>query len=333
MATITRFFVQTFRVPSRWVYAFLSLCIVMCISDLSWAQSVEPPEDKTENKLDYAGYRFKPYEANNAAYQATQGDQNSAEVNFSFMYLLTSPDKDLLHCQVCLEAFLSYTGKFDFYMGSRPSGPVINRISNPAAHFRLHGEKLSGLGLTWLDMGIEHKSNGQVVSANQIDPISKQYTAAVKHNAGDYQYFDSISRGTNYLSFEGSKDGSIGGKDASYRLKLFALHRGEESDVYWGKYAGQKVRIADFERTRLAVGGKFGDAGSRPDLQNAYGLEWTVGDKGLATDSANIWVTYPVLILGLELPLTLRAHFGPMNELSNYTESRRSVGIGLDFYH
>jgi hypothetical protein len=49
------------------------------------------------------------------------------------------------------EVFVAYTGQFDFYSGTRPSGPVINRISNPGIHWRVgdKGLRTDSFDLSW----------------------------------------------------------------------------------------------------------------------------------------------------------------------------------------
>jgi len=63
-----------------------------------------------------------------------------------------------------------------------------------------------------------------------------------------------------------------------------------------------------------------------------WGLEWTVGKGMLDTDSLDFHVTFPSMSVGgMKLPWFVRAHFGPMNNLSDYTRSQNSVGIGVRF--
>lgn len=281
-------------------------------------------------------YHFTPYQPNSAVLQSSQGDDVSIEVNYSFRYLLSQPDCTDGNEELCKdydnrwEHFLSYTGKFDFYAGTRPSGPVVNRVSNPAWHSRRY---VTNWAIDWFDIGVEHKSNGQVASANE--PVSglTQYKSTVEFNAGNHQYIDSISRGTNYVSFEVKKEMKEGKcEKCELYFKLYSLHWSEESDVYWGKYAGQGIQLSDFERVKSIFLIPFGE--DLPgDMKREFAVEWTVGDKGLATDSASIWLKYPFKVCEMTLPLTVRTHFGPMSELSNYSESQRSIGIGLAFFH
>lgn len=287
--------------------------------------------------------RFSAYQPNSAVFQVNEHDDNAIEVNYSFRYLISSPDCTGKGADPCseydhrLENFLTYTGKFDFYMNTRPSSPVVNRTSNPAWHLRKYcGD--NAYHLEWLDIALEHKSNGQTVSADVIDPSTGKYKAEEAYQAGDRAYIDSISRSTNYISLEGKFHFSVGSfTNNKLYVKLFAHYWNEESDVHWGQYANQNVNISDFERIRTILNVKLNNA-TRYDEEAELGIEWTVGDKGLATDSADVWLRWPwdtnlPLIGPSHFPFILRVHFGPLNELSNYSESERSIGFGLAFWH
>lgn len=281
-------------------------------------------------------YRFISYEHNDAVWQYAIGDENSLRVNYSFMYLFSSPADFYTKCISCgANTYFSYTGKFDFYMKTRHSSPVVNRINNPALHFRWFKDNSY---IDWWDFAVEHKSNGQATDANNLDPNNPRNfgpnTTLSNYQTGNNNngiknlkeiqntILDSISRTTNYFSLEGHHAYEKTNDDAS--LKWFVRRFDEESDVYWGKYSG-KGDFTNFERVRVTYNKKSCECG----------IEWTVGDKLLTTSSANIWLNFGSLWKGglnnSEFPLTFRAHFGPMNNLSNYTKSQQSYGIGLNF--
>ncbi len=98
-----------------------------------------------------------------------------------------------------LEWFLSYTGEFDFYWGTRPSSPVVNRISNPGVHLRVPLQRL-GLSTHWRDnlsIGLEHRSNGQVT---EVSLPREAERAQAAYDRQDREFFDKVSRGANYVS-------------------------------------------------------------------------------------------------------------------------------------
>lgn len=96
--------------------------------------------------------RFNSYCLNSATWQfnSEQGDDDALEGNYSFSYTwfdcrrgnegkteVNIPyDTCLPKNKVNLASYISYTGQFDFYMGTRNSGPVVNRISDLAIHFQ-----------------------------------------------------------------------------------------------------------------------------------------------------------------------------------------------------
>ncbi|MDH2916489.1 MAG: hypothetical protein PXX77_06375, partial [Gallionella sp.] len=186
--------------------------------------------------------RLVPYNHNTVAfYQRTKGDQYAMEVNYSFRYLFTRPDcyyeVENEH-KTCidgwnkrLEFYFAYTGKFDFYVGGtdeRASGPVINRISNPAFHWRLYQPDL--FTLHWIDFGIEHRSNGQTTSAGLQDAAGN-YIANNEWKAGHRAYIDGISRGSNYFSLEGRDSAHLDKTEIKYWLSGKAYFPKPESDV------------------------------------------------------------------------------------------------------
>lgn len=306
--------------------------------------------------------RFSDYQPNYIIYQDTEGDDRSLEGHYSFKYLFTRPHcmplsmlekrKDLEPEIDCLknydtrwELFFTYTGEFDFYLGTRDSGPVINRINNPALHYRKYfGDTLSfdNFTLRWVNVGLEHRSNGQVVEADELitdenSPDDGRYRAQVEYENGNYEYFDAISRGANYLSIESKFNIGADHSDKENCKSCITawlsakLYLTEDSSVYWGEYANRDVKISDFDRVKLILADRFNTSYKHiPKIE--FGVEWTVGDKFLSTDSLDINLFFPwILNNNLTIPLYVRAHIGPMNTLSDYTREQNSIGIGLRF--
>jgi len=155
------------------------------------------------------GDRFFPYGTNYALPQFTNGDDRAFEVQYSFKYILFDCEKSQLippiKCSTDdgkgLNVYFSFTGEFDFYLGSRESGPVVNRTSNPVFHMRWDIlEKKSSDYIEWYDIGFEHRSDGQVVSAdlqdsNPASPTFGQYLTEIELQNGNHEYFDTLSRG------------------------------------------------------------------------------------------------------------------------------------------
>jgi len=316
--------------------------------------ALNPPS--YELKSECGPTRFRRYEPNYVVYQWTQHDESSFRFHYSFRYLFFTPDcvgpyrrldpsadraqavKEMRNCFATSghghELYMMYTGEFDFYWGTRPSGPVVNRISNPGFHYR----KYTGLpsdaerGFKWFDFGLEHRSDGQTVDPKleEMTPAGPVRVAQVAYDKSDYQYFDKVSRDTNYLTSETHLL-------VNRRLDLYArvkwLYFGNETEITWGPLADQNVKMRDYDRFRFIF--KYTFRGRRLDRaereQGHVSFEWTVGDKALQSDSANFGLYMPIHTTIGDLPFFARLHLGPMHTLSNFTQSQSSIGIGLMF--
>ena len=220
------------------------------------------------------------------------------------------------------ELFFGYTGEFDFYAGTRPSGPVIGRVNAPGLFVRLPARLF--LDPDWktadgLEIGLQHRSDGQSteVSGERNTRIAKEQYAA-----GNRQFFDTISRGANFLLIAVDKElpePPIGDK-LTLRAKLRVYLGEQDSVVTWGPLANTGQRFSDYDRLQL-------HAWWRISHQIQIDIGWRLGDRGLATDSWTLGAEFTLATL----PLYLRFHRGPMNTLSNYTQRQDSIGFGIRF--
>ncbi|WP_374566749.1 hypothetical protein [Ideonella sp.] len=282
---------------------------------------------------------FQPYEDNYMLYQQmdnrgwAERDESAWRGHYSFKYSLlcrprpeppsqTESRKNRSECDDTNELFLFYTGAFDFYMGTRPSSPVINRLSNPGLQWRMPWRRRFGLGVMAPSnafVGLEHLSNGQtteISSPREIEAVQRAYQAR------DRAYFDQISRGVDFVSLAADWQ-SDDGTGFAGRLQLrHYLH--QDTNVTWGPLARTKPRLADYQRASMLL---------RYALNDAVSLEtrWTLGDRGLKTDSWDLGLQ--VSLWQEAVPLYVQVHHGPLNTLSNYTQQQDSIGIGLRFNH
>jgi len=218
------------------------------------------------------------------------------------------------------EFLVAYTGEFDFYVGTRASGPVINRLSNPGLFLRMPlaslGLKNSGLAhRDSVTLGLEHRSDGQVTDATTAENARR---AQIEYAAGNHAYFDTISVGANYWSITLDRTDTWG-TGVDMRVKTRWYLKNQESAVTWGPRAYTGSRFSDYDRLQLNLSRRLG-----PLVLDA---EWRVGGRGLAADSWTFGATW----VHWEIPFYLRLHHGPMNTLSNYTQRQDSIGIGLRF--
>lgn len=263
--------------------------------------------------------RFKAYDMNYLLYpQFTQNDNHSFEAQLSVKYLFYDSEfTDRAPSPKRTTFFFAYTGKFDFYVGSRKSSPVISRTFNPAFHVR-HSYDLDEKVFHWWDLSAQHRSNGQAVTA----------TALTADHKNDQHYLDGISRSANYGQLMYGLGSDMWKLDFSGKVYV----NGGESEITWGKYAGTKTNFADFDIFRVKGSMSFA-TGKKGCTDPGLGFEYVIGEKGFGGHSVDVFATWPVRFWpgGWELPLLVKAHFGPMDRLSDYSTSMSSVGVGFAF--
>jgi len=220
------------------------------------------------------------------------------------------------------ELFFGYTAEFDYYAGTRPSGPVLGRVNAPGLFVRLPAKLF--LDKDWkdadgLELGLQHRSNGQT---REVSGERDARVAGEQYAAGNRQFFDTVSRGANFLLIAVDKElpKPPVGERLTLRAKLRVYLGEQDSAVTWGPLANSGRKFSDYDRLQLHAWWRF----SR-ELQ--FDVNWRLGDRGLATDS---WTLGAEFKLG-SVPLYLRLHRGPMNTLSNYTQQQDSIGIGIRF--
>lgn len=217
------------------------------------------------------------------------------------------------------EVFAAVTGEFDFYVGTRSSDPVINRSFAPGLYARVP-LKLLGMQLKDVDsleLGLVHRSDGQVT---EVASPQERERAQLNFERGNVEYFDTVSRGANYVSLALDRARPLGLDKVTLRAKLKLYVGRQDSAITWGPLADTGRSFSDYDRLTLRGVWNLNDRAS-------FDVEWRVGDKGLATDSWALGAQWT-----LEgVPLYLRVHRGPMNTLSNYTQRQDSVGLGLRF--
>lgn len=338
-------------------------------SDLSCEEQYQNYVENTTKKLketnpELFSDNFKRFDAHRKNYVIAHGaesDEGAVEVQYSIRYLITRANCLYLNFKnkekykdnnidfACLdnylnrwELFLGYTGKFDFYWRTRDSGPVINRISNPGAYARKYYKYKN---LRWFTIGYEHKSTGQTVSADRLvdDPSSAdfgRYVAQVNLENGNHTYFDEISVDTDYFSFEAlflvgksDRDGSLESCDKNFtciRLNLGAKYYvRKDSGVYWGPLANSDVKISDYDIFTVGLTNIF-ETGCTVFPEIELGTVWTFGDKMFETDSFDIHVGFPIVLKSnFKVPLFIKVHLGPLNNLSDYSNRQNSYGMGL----
>lgn len=309
-----------------------------------------PHQDNRACKVDKR--RLRAFQPNYVIGEnGTEGERYN--IHYSFRYLFTPPDclsqrpdSAVLKCLRRYERrwsfFFTYTGEFDFFYRLRPSDPVINRISNPAFHMRKHfNKRAGGIKFSWLNLSIEHRSNGQVTSADEViddpgSPNNGAVRAQIEYLNGNAAYFDELSRGADYLMLEALF--SVGLSNVNFCnvnidciqmwISAKPLYPSSEANITWGPLANQGINFADYDRYRIIVSDIFKlKLKWLPSME--FSAEWLVGDRKGETDSFNLAVFFPFELGTIRLPVFVRYHKGPLATLSNYTKHTESIGIGF----
>lgn len=245
--------------------------------------------------------------------------------------------EDVLTCDENLkdEVLFSfaYNGKFDYYMATRHSGPVINRKSNTSLNFRNHDNSDTRNYFNYVNLAIwEHWSNGQVVEIEDLDENGNLKTQA-SFDAGDHEFFDSLSRGMDFASvtFGHMHDDS----DFHWSAKLKIYNYGESSEINWGPLAGTDTSFEDYDLLRLNLKKTFTPNWKYlPEV--TVKAEMVIGEELFETNSTNLDFIIPIRFntkesSGWELPLLVHIHDGPMEDIADYAAHTQSIGIGLAF--
>lgn len=221
------------------------------------------------------------------------------------------------------ELYFGYTAEFDFYAGTRPSGPVIGRVNAPGLFMRMPVAVLFP-GQGWkeadgLEIGVQHRSDGQ---ATEVSSTRDAAIANEQYAAGNRPYFDTISRGANFvlIAFDKELPRPPVGEKLMLRAKLRLYFGEQDSAITWGPLANTGRRFSDYDRLQLHAWWRL-----NPQVQ--FNVDWRLGDRGLATDSWTLGAEFKLATV----PLYVRLHRGPMNTLSNYTQRQDSLGVGLRF--
>ena len=313
------------------------------------------------NTSNFEKTRFTPFEpsfllpAQKSKPANGQADDRAMEARFSFQYIVFNcnlsfkgPSEKCNENADTFELSLSYTGEFDFYMGTRESGPVINRISNPALNFgwKLKDKrwKSSAFSFSKLGFSIEHRSNGQVVDVDdtitdESSPDAGMFLTQIEFEQGNQEYFDSLSRGANYVNLKSRFHVGHNSKNAALCNSRFScvniwadykLYFSDDSNITWGRLANSGVNIEDYDLLRIILSNTFNV--TRYDHPITLSFDYTIGKKLTETDSFDINVVIPLRLAGWNVPLLFRYHHGPMDRLSDYTREYESIGLGLYLY-
>ncbi len=245
--------------------------------------------------------------------------------------------------------YLTFTGRFGFYVGTRHSSPVIAKNFNPKLLWRMipdtanttlfsaYGRKAVSLYSSYIDFAYAHDSNGQSIDSLQ------EYEVQASQVGGARDALDFISRGWDYVQAAGQKTW-FGGRLGSGALSLYP-------DVKFflrhGLLQGVPEEFHSWEvdthlRPRHAFDGLSAGLEYRPYAgligEDPRTVPWKSGlrfelkltsgyDPLMRFDTVRGEVGFYVL----ELPLTVWAQDGYLDSLARYYKRTVSGGLELRF--
>ncbi|WP_196159353.1 hypothetical protein [Reinekea sp. G2M2-21] len=313
-------------------------------------------EDRQTDEMSLRGQysiKYTFWESTNCEYEnniqgngKSDGRKYSYNSRSSIAYLACLDEKNLNPDKWSKRFFFGMTGMFDFYLITRDSGPVINRISNPGIYLEFYtpyqffspSESESHQEKSLL-FGLEHRSDGQVLDETDEDgePVPTQFNDKGEpiayvldditdaFNSNDHQALDSLGQGANFVSINYSRyfEPTIGGEVYGYELNVKPFWFPDNGNRFW--IAGKNVGFKGYDMIggKVSVEGMFGSA-----LSGSASVR--TGTLLLDGISGDLQLTWDICIRGTSFPLQLRTHLGPMDYLAHYSTSTFSVGLGLN---
>ncbi len=352
---------------------------------------IEPvPEQKNKNKTDnqkstndqpeneksqfpiLSSERLKPHDGNffGVDYLNNNELKNALDVQFSFKYLFTRSKLDEYKIDPTLQVSdwdwdvaFSFTGEFDFYMGTRFSGPVVGRRYNPGlqVYWSKKVDVKSYGAWTTLGIALEHESNGQTthaagdngVTENLLPELAanfKRINADHAHNTPEVYYqemaTETISRGYNFFAIYANHHlYATNTWLYSFGWKLRHNVITDPDDfIFWDtKYADatfikhKGTRLGLYGRTNVPANTAVFGCRISIDKQG-FAIEYRTGQifNGNATSKNTVDITY-MFDLGIgqnfRLPLFIKYHNGYLDEVFNYhvKQSKWLVGLHMNF--
>ncbi len=249
---------------------------------------------------------------------------------------------------------VAYVGVYDFYFGTKESGPVISRKQNPFLYIfteHLTYTEYSAKGA----IGVGHESNGQFISSKQShEYFEKSFNDEVhgvdgsgsKPKYSQYNLEDWASMGWNYYYTEiGLKKNKVIGTNASLMFKIhlrwFFTHgtidpRNQilEENIFYDDELINKTSIRDYDGFRYSLEWK-GDSRHYNVLRSnylVYDPSISIGVRhGYVSSSFNptIWGRIYFKLLGT-LPVFYKYTNGYGRDISNYPYRFSSHALGIE---
>jgi hypothetical protein len=307
---------------------------------------------KTKANPDFSA-RFQQHEANHILY-TNNGDAYDAHLDaqVSLRYVLSEVDttyEGLLGGDDNVS--ISYTGGFDFYVGSLESGPVHNTLFNPAINVTSTNNAKDGF--IEYRFSLEHESNGQdVFTENTRDTKAE----ALRMNNQGMTVEQSkaianrlISRSSNFVSigtlytFNGDDYNSSRCRqelwsciDMHVKLRVYSF---DIEEVNQWELPGQPLPDQrDYQGTSLTFEKSWGLTSDKASPKYGVAFTYVTGEifqnpfkkSTFKIEAYSNWET-SLFKRQYIIPLIIKAQTGYMDELYNFYEKKTRYFAGLQF--
>lgn len=247
--------------------------------------------------------------------------------------------------------FVTYTGKFDFYPGVRDSGPVANRLFNPALFYAHRLNKTNGF--IEFRASFEHESNGQDITdtAGLISQANSFYqknqSDGITRNEAFEIAKEGVSRSSNFLGLGAVyryNDGKLSSDDCNrkfecvdFHFKLRTFTFGIEEDFFWISDPNQWAELTDYQSTKIQLSTHFGSVNNEKQ-SSKYGIEisYRTGqiDSNFGDNNTfDLSLYYNWEIIGMVIPLMATYHSGYLSELYQFEKKSSYAMFGFQFIY
>jgi hypothetical protein len=341
----------------------LALACVFATATLSpparAASTADTPAPADDDKIKWLPLGLQSYEPSSLGYTKNNDDVGFANVKLSVKFPLL-PRWTQQHFHGADQFFLSFTGYWGFYVGTRPSGPVVGKEYNPQIFWQhnlscqANSERKYEPRLTYASppppslsdgdsnndrsgpsqrprpadlhcyfaLGYNHDSNGQIINS------SIQYFET-QHNQGTEAANDGLSRGWDFIRLTGRYIPYWTDTD---RITLYPTLKYFLSD---GLLQGKAEELHDWEHP---VDGKPRREVDGFNLLAKYQRQVAGWDAKLALAYTTGYlhpfkfstVRLEAGIVILELPIVFWMQRGYMSDLSQYYRNVAGYGVQIE---
>lgn len=217
------------------ILILITLLSIISTGSSTWAEDFQA-DKKEANRL---------LRGNEPSYFVHARDKDDNSEHIEFYLSVKYPMMDWLFSENA-SLFFNYNGKYDFFVSTRHSSPIISRIQNPGLMYEYKLEE-PAWRLKSIKTGYFHESNGQTIDS-KAEYLLAEY-------AEDY-----VSRGWDYipldLKFEPSNNFSFYLK-LRYFLEMQMGKYEKEDKIFWEPVAGDQSEIEDYDGIRMLFSKKF----------------------------------------------------------------------------